>query len=102
MFRESGLFARTVARQAPEDPEEKQIVGEDGNRRANQPPRRFQPLNAVQVQGANNHLLRRTGNRGDRKRHNQRNQQTNQRNKITQIFYPELLLILRRAFPDIA
>ncbi len=27
MFRESGLFARTVARQAPEDPEEKQIVG---------------------------------------------------------------------------
>ncbi len=40
---------------------------------ANQPPRRFQPLNAVQVQGANNHLLRRTGNRGDRQRHNQRN-----------------------------
>ncbi len=27
-----GFFARTVARQAPEDPEEKQIVGEDGNR----------------------------------------------------------------------
>ena len=68
-----GFFARTVARQPPEDPEEKQIVGEDGNRQANQPPRRFQPLNAVQVQGANNHLLRRTGNRGDRQRHNQRN-----------------------------
>ena len=59
------LLARPMAGQTPEDPEEQQVVSKDGDGKPYTAP----PVSAIQynpVQRGDNHLLRGTGDRGDR------------------------------------
>ena len=91
-----------MARQPPEDPEKEQIVGKNRDGEADQPPGGLQPFNVVEIQRGDNQLLGGTRDRSDGQRNNQRHQQTDQRDKIAEVFYPDFLFVLRPALPDVA
>ena len=91
-----------MAGQAPEDPEEQQVVGEDGNGQPNAAPGGLQPFDVIKVERGDDHLLRRARHGGNGKRHDQRDEQANQRNKIAEILHPDFLLVLRLTLPDVA